>query len=106
TGVLEPVGTHFVGKAKPAAFLVKIENDAAALLFQPRKRQPQLIAAIAAPRAEDVAGETSRMHPHRHRLLEIWFSDNDRDRAAADRVTEDHEPRRQPAVERDIGIGG
>ena len=38
--------------------------------LEPRQRQPQLIAAVAAPRAEHVAGQASRMQAHRNGLGE------------------------------------
>ena len=67
-GVLKLVGAHLVGEADAAAFLREIKDDAAAGLLQPRQRKPELVAAIAAPRAEHVAGEAGRMDAHRHRL--------------------------------------
>ena len=44
------VGTHLVGKAKSAAFLLEVEDDATARLIKAAEREPQLIAAIAAAR--------------------------------------------------------
>ena len=56
TIILQPVCVHLVGEAKAAAFLRQIENNATAEIFEPRNRKPELVAAVTAPRSENVAG--------------------------------------------------
>ena len=68
--LLHLIGAHLVGQAEPAALLRQIENDAAAYIVDAREREFKLIAAIAPPRAEDVAGEASGMQAHGDRLGE------------------------------------
>ena len=104
--VLKLVGAHLVGETDAAAFLREIEDDAAAGLLQPRQRKLELIAAIAAPRAEHVAGETGRMDAHRHRLGEVRLADDHRDRAVADSVAKHHEPRPHAGAERHMRLAG
>ena len=43
------IGSDLVGEPEPAALLLEVENDAAAMLLELRKRKPELIAAVAAP---------------------------------------------------------
>src|ERR1043166_1675189 len=62
--ILQRIGADLVGKPEAAAFLLEIEDDAAALFIQPRQRKPKLIAAVATARAEHIAGEASRVQPH------------------------------------------
>ena len=74
--------------------------------MQPRQRQPELVAAVAAARSEHVAGETGGMDAHRNRLRQIGRADDDRDRIVAERVAEHHEARANAGVERHMGFAG
>ena len=55
--LLQLVRAQLVEQADPAALLREVEQDAAPLLLDPRERALELLAAVAAPRVEDVAGE-------------------------------------------------
>jgi hypothetical protein len=103
--ILELVGAHLVGEPEAATLLLEIENNAATQIIEPAERQSQLIAAIATPRAEHVPGQAGRMQAQRDRFAEIRRSHNDRNRAAADGVAENHKPRRQPAIEWHVSLG-
>ena len=46
------------------------------------------------------------MQPHRHRLRQIGFADDDGNRRAAHPVAEDHETGREAAMQRDRRLGG
>ena len=52
-----------------AALLTKVNDDARSVLGNGFHGCPQLPAAIAAPRAEYIPGETLRVHPHQHGLI-------------------------------------
>src|SRR6185369_4147113 len=69
TLVLQRVGLDLVGKADAAALLVHVDEHAFALLIDHAQRVADLIAAVAARRAEDVAGEALRVHAHEHRVI-------------------------------------
>jgi hypothetical protein len=86
--VLQLICPHLVGETKPAAFLRQIENDAAAEIFEQRHSEPKLVAAVAAPRAEHVAGQAGGMQPHRNGICEIRLPDDDGDLTATHGVTE------------------
>ncbi len=62
--VLKFVGAHLVDQAEATPFLVEVEDDAAAGGLEPLERELQLVAAVAATRAEHVAGQAGGMHPH------------------------------------------
>ena len=66
----------------------------------------KLIAAIAAPRAEHVAGQAGGMDAHRHRLRQVRRADDDRDRIVAEGVAEHHEARAHAGAERHMGLAG
>src|SRR5215213_10084932 len=74
--ILHLIGAHLVGQTQTPAFLRQVEHDAATRLLELRKRKLQLIAAVAAPRAKYVAGETGRMQTNEDRLGEIRRPDN------------------------------
>ena len=58
---MEFVGAKFVDDADAAAFLGDIEDDAFAFGFDHLEGGAELVAAIAAERSEDVAGEAGAM---------------------------------------------
>src|ERR1700730_14265535 len=64
--LLELIGAHLVDETDPAPFLVEVENHAAAGLVEPRHSELELIAAVAAARAEHVAGEAGGGQPPPH----------------------------------------
>src|SRR5205814_2752953 len=45
TRVLQLIGAHLVGKAKPAPFLLEVNDDAAAQFIEARQCQAELVAA-------------------------------------------------------------
>ena len=93
-GILQLIGTELVDETETTAFLLQVENDAAARLLELGQRQAQLVAAVAASRAEHVPGQARRMQPHRHRPRQVRIAHDDRHRSAVASVAEDHEPRR------------
>ena len=67
--VLQLVGLQLVQQADPPALMpAHVEHDAAALARRRRQRGVQLRAAVAAQRAEHVAGQALRVHPDQHVL--------------------------------------
>ncbi len=64
--VLQLIRAQLVGEADATPFLRQIQQHAAALVVQALHRGLQLLAAIAAQAAEQVAGEAGRMRTHRH----------------------------------------
>ena len=66
---------------------------------------PKLVAAIASPRAEHVAGQASRVQADRNRLREVRIADDDGDRCPPVTVTKDHEPGRESALQGDRRFG-
>src|ERR1051325_1800476 len=88
--VLQRIGAHLVGEPETAAFLLEIEDDAAALFVEALGGETQLVAAVAPARSEHVPRETCRMQPHRYWLGEVRVADDHPDRTAADRITEDN----------------
>src|ERR1019366_1405596 len=81
-------------------------DDAAAYFFEALKREIELIAAVASPRAEYVAGETGGVQAHQNWFGEIGLADNDRDRTAAHRVTENDEVGARTGIKRHRGFTG
>lgn len=67
--ILEVVGAELLAQADAASLVAAEVHDhaAAGLLDQPQ-RQVQLLAAVAARRAQDVACQTLGVHPHQHVL--------------------------------------
>ena len=105
-GILQRVGAHLVGEPEAAAFLLEIQDDAAALFVQPLGRKTQLVAAVTAARSEHIAGETGRVQAHGYGFGKIRLSDDHRGGAAANSIAEHHKARRQPALKRDLGFAG
>ena len=66
--LLELVGAQLVEQADPASLLGEVEQHARALLLDPPQRPLELLAAVAALRVEDVAGEALRVDAHEHVL--------------------------------------
>lgn len=63
--VLEVVGAELLAEADAAALVAaEVDEDAAAGLVDELHRQVQLVAAVAAGGAEDVAGQALGMDPH------------------------------------------
>ena len=67
--LLEPVGAQLVQQADAAPLLGEVEQHAAPLLVDAQHRVLELLAAVAAQRVEDVAGEALGVHAHEHVLL-------------------------------------
>ena len=64
--VLQLVGAQLVEQPDPAALLGEVEQHAAALALDLRQRRLELLAAVAAQRVEDVAGQALGVHAHEH----------------------------------------
>ena len=64
--VLQVVGAQLVQQPDPAPLLGEVEQHAAAGLLDHRQRRLELLAAVAAQRVEDVAGEALGVHAHEH----------------------------------------
>ena len=64
--VLQVVGAQLVQQADPAALLGQVEQDAGALALDHRQRGLELLAAVAAQRVEDVAGQALGVHADEH----------------------------------------
>ncbi len=67
--LLQLVGVNLRRQADAAAFLPHVKQHAVAGGFDLRERGVELVAAIAAQRAEDVAGEALAVHAHERRLF-------------------------------------
>ena len=66
--LLQLVGVDLRGEADAAPLLPHVEQDAAAGLLDLLQRGVELAAAIAAARAEDIAGQAFAVDAHEHRL--------------------------------------
>ena len=62
--VLQVVGLELVQQADAAALLGQVEQHAGALALDHRQRRLELLAAVAAQRVEDVAGQALRVDAH------------------------------------------
>lgn len=91
SAILQPIGTHLVGKADAAALLRQIENNAAAEVLEARHCEPKLVAAVTAPRAKYITRQARRMQPHGYRLGEIGLPYNNRNFGPTHGVAEDNE---------------
>src|SRR5699024_986039 len=68
--VVEDVGTQLRNQADPAPLLVaKVDDDAVSFVLDGVHGGVELLAAVAAQRAEDIAGETLGVHADRDVLL-------------------------------------
>ena len=68
--VLQRVGADLVAEADAAALVAaQVHDDARALVGDLLQREVELQAAVAAHRAEHVAGEALGVHAHEHVLL-------------------------------------
>src|SRR5438067_6504019 len=70
SSLLQFVSVNFCRQPDAASFLTHVNQNAVAFLLDLPKRGVQLIATIASPRAEHVAGKTLTMDPHERWL---WF---------------------------------
>src|SRR5207244_13609960 len=68
TILLELVGLELVEQADAPALLRHVEQHAAALGLDPRERLLELLAAVAAERVEDVAGQALGVDANEHVL--------------------------------------
>src|SRR5215471_13865893 len=68
TLVLQRIGLDLVRQPDPSALLMHIDEHAFALAADEIKGETNLIATITALGAEDVAGQTLRMHAHEHSI--------------------------------------
>ncbi len=64
--ILQLVGAQLVHQPDAAALLAHVQHDAAALGLHSIHGRRQLLAAIAAHRAERIPGQTLGMHAHKH----------------------------------------
>src|SRR3546814_4283673 len=71
TQVLQAVRLELVYQPDVAAFLGQIEQHAAAGCGDRPDRSAQLVAAVAAQAAEQVAGQAGRLQPDQNRLGRI-----------------------------------
>ena len=76
--ILEFIGAEFVDDADSAAFLGDVEDDAFAFGFDHLEGGAELVAAIAAEGAEDVAGEAGAMDAD-ERGFGVYFAFDDGD---------------------------
>ena len=60
--LLQAISLDLVDEADAAALLAHVEDDAATFLFNLRHGAVQLVAAVATPGTEDVAGEAHAVH--------------------------------------------
>ena len=60
------VRPQFVHQSDATALLIHIEHHSPPLFIHHLHRAVQLCAAVALARAENVAGDARRMHPHEH----------------------------------------
>ena len=67
--VLQPVGADLVLEPDAAALLAHVEQHAAALGLDHLQRGLELLAAVAAQRAEGVAGQALAVDAHQHGLV-------------------------------------
>ena len=78
--VLERVGPELVAEADAAALVAaQVHDHAAALLGDALHRLVELGAAVAAQRAEHVAGEALGVHPDEHVVLALHRALDERD---------------------------
>ena len=77
--LLQLVGLQLVQQADAAALLRHVEEHAALLGADPRERELELLAAVAAQRVEDVAGEALGVDAHEHVLLALDLAADERD---------------------------
>ena len=76
--VLQPIGANLVVQPDATALLIHVHDRAAALRRHPRHRRLQLIAAVAALRAEDVAGHALIVNAHQRRLVRAEVAHHER----------------------------
>src|SRR5439155_1953967 len=75
--VLERVGTDLVGEADAAPLLVEVDDDAAAGHRDLLERLAELVAAVAALGAEDVAGQALGMQPDQHVAVALHVAEHE-----------------------------
>ena len=79
-GVLQLVGLQLVQQADAAALVpAHVEHDAAALVGDRGERRVELRTAVAAQRAEHVAGQALGVHPDQHVLAVADVAADERD---------------------------
>ena len=69
TLILQFVGVDFVAQPDAAPLLIEVDDGAPAFAVDHLHRLVELLAAVAAVRAEDVARGARRMHAHQHRIV-------------------------------------
>ena len=77
--LLELVGLQLRQEPDAAPLLGHVEQDAALLGGDPAERELELLAAVAAERVEDVAGEALRVDADEHVLLAVHLAPDERD---------------------------
>src|SRR5207244_12822963 len=77
-GLRELVRLELVEEADAAPLLGHVEEHAALLLGEPVESLLELLAAVAAKRVEDVAGETLRVHADEHVLGALDLASDER----------------------------
>ena len=108
--VLEGVGPELLDQADAAPFLRQVDQGADPLAADHLERQVELVAAVAAERLEQVAGEARRVHPHQRRGDRVEVAHDDGDRLVArlvlDAVADDPGPGRNASAARPRPGGG
>ena len=90
--VLVAIGAHLGGNPGAAAFLVQVQQHAAALGLYRGQALAQLVAAIAFERTEQIAGQAGRVHAHRNHVGHIRLAHHDGHLVTlGDAAAEDHE---------------
>ena len=79
TLLLQLVRAQLVDQADAATLLRHVEQHAAALRLDLRERLLELLAAVAAQRVEDVAGQALGVHAHEHVLRAVDLTLDERD---------------------------
>ena len=69
TLILQFVGVDFVAQPDAAPLLIEVDDGAPAFAVDHLHRLVELLAAVAAVRAENVARGARRMHAHQHRFV-------------------------------------
>ena len=94
--VLEVVGADLLDQADPPALLGQVDQGPDPLVADRLQGQVELVAAVAAERVEQVAGEAGRVDPDQRGRDRLEVAHDDRDRLVArlvlDPVADDPPP--------------
>ena len=64
--ILKAIGFDFVEEADAAPFLIEVQQHATSLVLDHLHGVMQLVAAVAAQRAQHIGGQATGMHPHQN----------------------------------------